>query len=70
MGYYSITVNLQSKNGRIALASTERKTHHRKMNSKLYELKIDKLHPNKQILGGLFLEAKWYHDDIIASDPN
>ena len=41
------------------------------MDCRAYELKVDRSHLNKQtrhILERLFLEAKWYYNDIIASE--
>jgi putative transposase len=57
------------KNKRIAKARMETIARHRRMTCKTYELKVDKSHLfNKTLrtLRMLFLEAKWFYNDMLA----
>jgi putative transposase len=57
------------KNKRIAKTRRETITRHKKMVCKAYELKVDKSHLNQETqeqLRLLFLEAKWFYNDMLA----
>ena len=63
------TLDRLLKNQRIAKTRQLTLQRHRSKVCKTYELKVDKSHLSKETLGTLrmiFLEAKWFYNDLIA----
>jgi len=61
-------LNRLLKNKRISKSKRETVKRHRRMVCKTYELKIDKSHVSKETcetLRRLFLEAKWFYNDLL-----
>ncbi len=58
-----------AKNKRIAETKKETIARHERMVCKTYELKVDKSHLSQEtmrVLRELFLEAKWFYNDMLA----